>query len=180
MLKSDFGVRCRSGDLERLVRIDTVFCAGELGRRHGLDPHAVLAKVRDFYSSQTDVAEEPFDGSREVCDAMGNRGGINALVTHRDRESAVAMLRRFDMLDLFSVLLTPDDGFPPKPAPDSFDYVVEKESLDRRETLAVGDRNMDIEAALAAGILSAFFNPGGIVHPKADFSIRALREITKL
>lgn len=180
VLQSDFGVRYRPGDLERLVGIDTVFCAVELGRRHGLDPHAVLAKVRDFYSSQTEVGEEPFEGSTEVCEAIGKRGGINALVTHRERESAVAMLQRFDMLDLFSVVLTPDDGFPPKPAPDSFGYVVENASLDRRETLAVGDRDMDIEAALAAGILSAFFSPGGIVHPKADFNIRALGEIMKL
>jgi phosphoglycolate phosphatase-like HAD superfamily hydrolase len=180
VLQSDFGVQYSPEEIERLVMVDARHCVLDAGQKYGLDPDAVLSKVRDFYNSQTDVAELPYDGSREVCESIAQRGGINALVTHRERSSTIAMLERFRMLGLFSIILTADDGFAPKPAPDSFCYVVNSASLDQSETLAVGDRDLDIEAAIAAGIRCAFFNPEGKVHPKADVSIQTLREIKKL
>jgi phosphoglycolate phosphatase-like HAD superfamily hydrolase len=160
--------------------VDARHCALDVSQKYGPDPDTILSKVRDFYNSQTDVAELPYDGSREVCESIAQRGGINALVTHRERSSTIAMLTRFRMLELFTIILTADDGFAPKPAPDSFCYIVNSTSLEQNETLAVGDRDLDIEAAIAAGIRSAFFSPEGKVHPKADVSIQTLGEIMKL
>jgi phosphoglycolate phosphatase-like HAD superfamily hydrolase len=180
VLQSDFGVKYNPEEIKRLVMVDTRHCALDASQKYGLDPNAILSKVRDFYNSQTDVTEVPYDGSREVCESIAQRGGINAIVTHRERASTFAILTRFRMLELFSIILTADDGFAPKPAPDSFCYVVNSASLDQSAMLAVGDRDLDIEAAIAAGIRSAFFSPEGKVHPKADFSIQTLREIKKL
>ena len=180
VLQSDFGVQYSPEEIKRLVMVDARHCALDVSQKHGPDPDAILNKVRDFYNFQTDVAELPYDGSGEVCEFIAQRGGMNALVTHRERSSTIAMLARFRMLELFSLILTADDGFAPKPAPDSFCHVVNSASLDPSETLAVGDRDLDIEAAIAAGIRSAFFSPEGKVHPKADVSIQTLREIKKL
>jgi phosphoglycolate phosphatase-like HAD superfamily hydrolase len=82
--------------------VDARHCALDVSQKYGPDPDTILSKVRDFYNSQTDVAELPYDGSREVCESIAQRGGINALVTHRERSSTIAMLTRFRMLELFT------------------------------------------------------------------------------
>ena len=179
VLQSEFHLGYDPSVIERLVKVDTKHCASEIGQAHGISPLAILTKTREFYNSQAVVNEKPNDHAKKICEEITRRGS-NALVTHRDKDSTFEMLTRFNMEELFDIVITADDGFAPKPAPDSLRAVLRKASIPKSDTLGVGDRNLDVEAAICVGIRSAFFSPGGEKHPKADFNIRSLAEIREL
>ena len=66
------------------------------------------------------------------------------------------------MADLFSEIISHDDGYPRKPDPSAFLTLIDRHHLSRDETLAVGDRDLDILAAHAAGVSAAQYGAGPI------------------
>ena len=66
------------------------------------------------------------------------------------------------MAELVTDIISHDDGFPRKPDPSAFLTLIERHHLPRDESLAVGDRDIDILAAHAAGLSAAQFGTGSI------------------
>jgi phosphoglycolate phosphatase-like HAD superfamily hydrolase len=97
-----------------------------------------------------------------VCRLIHSRGGLNLIVTHRRRSGLDRLLTAHRMADLFSDIISHDDGFPRKPDPGAFLTLIARHDLPREETLAVGDRDIDIRAAHAAGLSAALFGTGSI------------------
>ena len=61
------------------------------------------------------------------------------------------------LTDYFTDITSNDDAYPRKPDPAAFVALIEKHQLPRAATLGVGDRDIDILAAQAAGLRAAFF-----------------------
>ena len=61
------------------------------------------------------------------------------------------------MTHYFTGCLTPEDGYPKKPHPDAFEAMLKIHNLQREETMAVGDRDIDVLAGQAAGIFTRLF-----------------------
>lgn len=123
----------------------------------------------------------PFDGAKFVCEKIIESGGKNFLYTHRRKSTAVAILDYYEMTGLFEGIYTIENGFKRKPNPEGFDYIIEKFFLLHKETLGVGDRVLDIEAARAAGIDTCFFNSGNSTEKvRANYIIDSLEELLKL
>ena len=68
------------------------------------------------------------------------------------------LLDAFDMRRFFSAWITADDEYPDKPDPTSFLAIMKAESLKPAETLAIGDRDIDILAGQAADLTTCLFN----------------------
>jgi len=116
-----------------------------------------------------------FSGATEVLDAIIAAGGKNFLVSHRDNQ-VLDILKQAKIADKFTEVVTKDNGFPRKPNPESFDYLIDKYHLDRALTATVGDRTIDIQAGTAAGISTIFFDPTH-PNPQATISITALTDL---
>jgi phosphoglycolate phosphatase-like HAD superfamily hydrolase len=114
-----------------------------------------------------------FDGAREVLAAVVRAGGRNFLVSHRDRQ-VLRLLEETGIAEFFTAVVTADDGFPRKPDPAALLHLVEK--YDLRDVVAIGDRPIDVEAAVAAGIDAIYFN-GGKPCRGAVQSISTLRDL---
>jgi HAD superfamily hydrolase (TIGR01509 family) len=80
------------------------------------------------------------------------------IVTHRHEVGMINLLKAHDMLNLFSGWVTADDNYAKKPDPAAFEATIKIHSLDREETLAVGDREIDILAGHAAGLKTCLFS----------------------
>jgi phosphoglycolate phosphatase-like HAD superfamily hydrolase len=69
--------------------------------------------------------------------------------------------------------VTHDDGYPRKPDPAAFVAALERHALPREGTMTVGDRDIDILAGQAAGVVTCLFGaPRDDVAPDliiADF-----------
>ncbi len=102
----------------------------------------------------------PFPHVEEVLKAAN----LNVIVTHKARESTYEILNYYDLKKYFTEIVTLDDGFRKKPAPDAYQYLHEKYHLD----LVIGDREIDLKPARELGIKTcAFQNP----DLEADFHL---------
>jgi phosphoglycolate phosphatase-like HAD superfamily hydrolase len=84
------------------------------------------------------------------------------------------------MEEYFDTIITNEDGFPNKPNPASFLHVIKECKVPIEKVIAIGDRDIDIQAAHAINVKSCYFNPNGKIHELADFNIKALIELKKI
>ncbi len=176
---ADFGAEIAAAEVERLVRVSFTHILATLQERFGFEPEAVSEHFFTLYLAMPPESQPPFPGARALCRAVVEHGGQNAIATHRRRDSMLRLLEAYGMRDLFCGFITLDDGLPRKPDPAPFRLLMERCGMDAADTLAVGDRDLDIEGAQAAGLRACFF--GDAPHrSRPDFEVRSLRALWPL
>lgn len=157
-----------------------------------------VSDTTEYFSRYTDTGKEfmdeyvarrraleaelsvPYPGMAELLRDITASGRSNYIFTHRG-STLVSMLERYSLSDLFVECVSSLNGFPRKPAPDGIDYLTQKYSLQKSETVIVGDRELDILSGKAAGIATiAFIDGTGADIEIADHkvnSVTALREL---
>ncbi len=168
--------------MERLAELarESLEGAGKvLAKENNLDVQAVLEVFHSAYAAIPPEMQPLFPYAREVCQHIVDCGGLNLLATHRGRVSTYRFLQAYDLLNLFTECVTHDEGFPAKPDPAMFEALIQNHSLPRDHTLAVGDRDLDLQAGAAAGIQTCAFGQGPFGLP-ADYHILGFQELLLL
>ncbi len=128
------------------------------------------------YENVTYAGQPPFPGGRAVCEYILSAGGKNVIVTHRGLQGTIGLLETHNMISLFAGWVTHADGHPRKPDPSAYRAAMRAHALRPDETMAVGDREIDILAGIAAGIRTCLFR-GEDTRTEADLSIREFDEL---
>jgi len=115
--------------------------------------------------------EYPFPQARDICLLIMKKSGKNFICTHRSRQSAFNLLETHKMRDLFCEFFSIEDGFHRKPDPEMFNVIIGKHNLILDEVLAVGDRELDVLAGKAAGMLTCLYGENNIETYGADLAI---------
>lgn len=166
-------------DVARLTRRSTGEAISTLSERFGIDPDAFEA-ANDALKQHWESHPAPaMPGAPALLRALIAAGGLNLVVTHRDRRSAEALL---DGLDLHvDDIISTEDGHPRKPDPEMYQVLLERHGLDPAECLAVGDRPIDADAAHAAGIRAVMLeSEDAPVDDDAEFSVERLDDLRGL
>lgn len=111
----------------------------------------------------------PFNGVRDVLE----RAHLNVIMTHKEREDVLSILKFHGFDHLFKDVVAGDDGFPRKPDSTSYKYLHEKYVID----LAIGDRELDILPAKELGIKTCLFQND---TKGADFYLNDYRDFDNL
>ncbi len=106
---------------------------------------------------------QPFNGAREVLNALKNSGQKLAAVTNRARASALPSLENAGLRDFFDVFVCPEDTLRTKPDPEHIHTALRALGREAENAWMVGDTAVDIEAAHAANVRSI-----GISHSKQE------------
>lgn len=173
---STLGFDIQEDELLKKAKVSLRSAAIGFAEALNIDISELMRKMVDYERS---VAEplEPYPGAREVCEAIVANGGRNFLYTHRNLGAREA-LEYSGMLHLFTDLVTSEDNFPNKPAPDAILSLIEKHGIDQARAVMVGDRNIDIEAGLNAGIEGCLFDAGGFYDDyEVKYRVHALSEM---
>lgn len=93
------------------------------------------------------------DGAREILAWTAEQGIQNFVFTHKS-DNAFQVLTDLGIIQHFTEILTSDSGFARKPSPEALLYLIDKYQLDKGTTYYIGDRLLDAEAAIHAGISS--------------------------
>lgn len=145
----------------QLTRQSTSHAITELAEEFDIDDSAFRA-ANDTLKQRWRLHPAPvMPGAVELMDKARAAGGLNVVVTHRDRSSADALVRALGLR--IDDMVSTSDGFPRKPAPDMYVSTFERRGLDVAECLAIGDRPLDAQAADAAGMASVL-----LASPYAD------------
>lgn len=161
-------------------------CIITLAEENGIDPRIVRTTYHEYAVLIRPETQPPFPGVVELCLRIIREGGCNLIYTHRERASLDRFLALYDMTRLFRDTLTTDEGVPRKPDPAGFLMLLERNRLDPARVMAVGDRDLDIQAGISAGIRTCLFAPedfpGGVPEPEsgADYVVRSYAELEAL
>jgi HAD superfamily hydrolase (TIGR01549 family) len=179
VLKKDYSINYGYKQAYSLAKSSITFCIESLADEFNIDREEFYENFKKRYFGEMTFEEKPFEGVEEVLEYVSARGG-NFLITHRGSESLNEFLIRNDFKKYFIEIVSSDANFPFKPDPASFNYIIDKYKLLKEETLGVGDRILDIEAANSAGIKSCFFDPGGSKIGVATYNISKMKDLLKI
>lgn len=123
----------------------------------------------------------PYTEIEAVLQALIASGADHYIYTHRDTKSLCYYLEKHGFTKYFAGMITSDDKFPSKPAPDALLALMERYGLERADCVMVGDREIDIGSGKAAGMAGCLFDERKL-SPKteADHVVTALSQIPLL
>ncbi|HFI0582814.1 TPA: HAD-IA family hydrolase [Streptococcus suis] len=140
--------------------------------KYGLDSDE-LNRVRATSLKEKNTQIPLMAGAREILDWTAEKGIQNFVYTHKS-DNAFQVLEDLGVDHYFTEILTSDSGFSRKPDPEALLYLIEKYDLDKSTTYYVGDRLLDVETALAAGIGSINLQIDGV---EGNIKIESLLQI---
>ena len=120
--------------------------------QYGLDSEE-LNRVRASSLKEKNTQIPLMDGAREILAWTAEQGIQNFVYTHKS-DNAFQVLADLEISQHFTEILTSDSGFARKPSPEALLYLIDKYQLDKANTYYVGDRLLDVETAIHAGISS--------------------------
>jgi phosphoglycolate phosphatase-like HAD superfamily hydrolase len=153
----DLGTSASLDWILTLSRVSLDHCFTMLTTTYAVPGEELEERFDQHYQRVTPADQPPFPGVVEVCSAIQARDGLNLIVTHRARAGLNRLLTIHQLTGYFSDIISNDDAYPRKPDPAAFVALIEKHHLPRAVTLGLGDRDIDVLAAQAAGLRAAFF-----------------------
>lgn len=141
-----------------LFKHSVFYTVSHYAARYGLATETLLAAYRRQHEAET--VFPPYEGLADCLARLHTAGCKHYLYTHRDR-LAIELMEKDDVWQFFSGGVTSDDGFPHKPAPDALLSLMKQHGLQPSNCIMIGDRGIDIESGLNAGIAGAVFDPEG-------------------
>ncbi|WP_105207527.1 HAD-IA family hydrolase [Streptococcus suis] len=128
--------------------------------KYGLDSDE-LNRVRATSLKEKNTQIPLMAGAREILDWTAEKGIQNFVYTHKS-DNAFQVLEDLGVHHHFTEILTSDSGFARKPSPEALLFLIEKYGLDKEKTYYIGDRLLDVETAVNAGIQSINLQIDGV------------------
>jgi phosphoglycolate phosphatase len=114
----------------------------------------IVAAVRDEYALRWKAKSRPYPGIPELLDACGERGIARAVLSNKPHEFTQRIMDEIFADWSFEVVAGAKPGVPLKPDPTAALKIAEELDLKPAEVLFLGDSDVDINTAKAAGMLA--------------------------
>ncbi|HEM4165726.1 TPA: HAD-IA family hydrolase [Streptococcus suis] len=143
--------------------------------KYGLDSDE-LNHVRATSLKEKNTQIPLMTGAVEILNWTAEQGIQNFVYTHKS-DNAFQILEDLGIRHHFTEILTSDSGFARKPSPEALLFLIEKYGLDRENTYYIGDRLLDVETAINAGIHSINLQIDGL---EKNWKIVSLLDIKQI
>lgn len=152
---------------------------GQLLKGLAKDLNCTYEELYTFYSRQQNQRNDqiilmPF--VTETLDWTQQKGIQNFIYTHKN-QTTFAVLEDLGISHYFTEVITSANGFERKPHPEGINYLLDKYHLDKDNTYYIGDRQLDVDVAINAGIHAI-----NLTQPESatNIAISDLSELSKL
>lgn len=153
------------------LRVAIEYCA----EQGGIEPDTAFETYRTWVREHPLPEAKPYPDAGAILAAFQASGGRNFVFTHRG-ESVHTYLAQQGWTSYFTEVVPFGPKFERKPSPSGNLYLIKSHELDLKKTLAVGDRELDILAAKAAGIDACLVSRTG-KETEADYQVCNLEEL---
>ncbi|MCO8240788.1 HAD-IA family hydrolase [Streptococcus suis] len=143
--------------------------------KYGLDSDE-LNRVRATSLKEKNTQIPLMTGAAEILDWTAQQGIQNFVYTHKS-DNAFQVLEELGIAHHFTEILTSDSGFARKPSPEALLFLIEKYGLDKENTYYIGDRLLDVETAINAGIHSINLQIDGVEQNWKIVSLLDIKQI---
>ncbi|MBQ8552147.1 MAG: HAD family hydrolase [Clostridia bacterium] len=111
----------------------------------------VFDEFRSYYAAHSDIKTCPYDGILDMLHELRKNGCRTAVLSNKP-DFAVQTLCKQYFDGLLDFAAGEKNGIPRKPAPDSVNAILSELSVDRQDTVYIGDSDVDIDTAKNAGM----------------------------
>jgi len=172
----DEGINENTENIMPLFKISESYAFEYYRNKYGLGKE--LKDRYDKYRKDTDLKSvKPFINVHSICKDIYLSKKNNYLYTHRG-ESAIDLLKSYDLYDYFSDFITRENNFKRKPDPEALLYLINKHDMTINEAIMIGDRDIDLLAGKNAGIKACFFdNEHSNKCDFADYTIYDMKQL---
>lgn len=174
----DLWTRYSKGEISRDYLIVERF-RRPLSFGQGLEPTAdYCLKVSDIFLDYCSSKPGLVDGAQELVEYLKLCGYRMHMCSNGFHEVQYKKLRACGLTEYFDTVILSEDAGYNKPAPQFFDYALQKSGADRNSTLMIGDNfQTDILGAKRSGIAVAYFNrfPKYPAAEQVDYEVTSLR-----
>ncbi|HEL2456361.1 TPA: HAD-IA family hydrolase [Streptococcus suis] len=143
--------------------------------KYGLDSDE-LNHVRATSLKEKNTQIPLMTGAVEILNWTAEQGIQNFVYTHKS-DNAFQVLEDLGIRHHFTEILTSDSGFARKPSPEALLFLIEKYGLDKESTYYIGDRLLDVETAINAGIRSINLQINGVEQNWKIVSLLDIKQI---
>ncbi len=149
----------------------------------GLNSHKQAEIVREYFELLPEEEERSarlFPGMKENIFYLKNEGFNVALVTNKEKILVMRSLKKFEIFDLFDVIVTLDDVEKPKPEAEPIELALRSMKAQKGKSVMIGDSVFDVEAAKNAGIMSCVIDWQNNYPPKGtlpDFLFENINDL---
>ncbi|MDX8405462.1 MAG: HAD-IA family hydrolase [Mariprofundus sp.] len=135
---------------------------------------ALYHAFADIYEQHPADHSKPFPGVMTVLDSLKARGIPCSVVTAKPAKARVKVLDALGLTPYLTLALSPEDGFPKKPAPDMLVECCRAMAVKPAETVMVGDTRFDVEAGFNAACHTVAFAEHGYQDVPAEYAERVI------
>ncbi|GBD98316.1 phosphoglycolate phosphatase [bacterium BMS3Abin07] len=138
----------------------------------------ILSRFLEYYSSHLVDNTKPYPFVKDTLDNL--KTFTKAVISNKRECLSKEILQRLDLLEYFDTVLGGDSTEERKPSPVPIVYLLNKLSISPEMTVMAGDSNIDIKAAINAGIRSIGVTYGYKPEESlkdADFLIDDIRKL---
>lgn len=168
-------------EVAALTRVATSHAMAELEARFPVTAEGLTEAYAELKTQWRTTPPPVMDGARELMAAVRESGGLNIIVTHRDRPSAEDLLQATG-LHADDLICAPD-GYRRKPDSQMYELALARHRLAASDVLAVGDREIDAAGAKAAGMATVLLRTPGITtgaDTVSDYQVERLVHVLDL
>jgi phosphoglycolate phosphatase len=146
---------------------------------HPADLEQAVSRMKTHYDAHLHDRTVLYPGVGQGLADLHAAGHVLALVSNKVVAACEAILRHFEVLPLFALVLGGDSLPNLKPHPEPLLETMRRTGFDASRTWMIGDHVTDLEAARAAGVPSAFVTYG-IGHPGVESATRRFDSFAEL
>jgi len=139
------------------------------------DTMALYHAFADIYEQHPADFGGPFPGVMQVLDTLKAKGIPMSCVTAKPAKARIKVLDALGLTSYLSLALSPEDGFPKKPAADMLVECCRVMGVEPKDTVMVGDTRFDIEAGFNAKCLKVCYCEHGYQALPEEFEGKVMR-----
>ena len=148
------------------------------------DVNEAVKTYREFNLKYHDERISSYKGAKELLSILKNRGFKLAIVTSKNRSTALRALELLGLIDYFDSFVTSDDVDIHKPDPEPVLKACELLEISPKEAIMIGDSIYDIMSGRDAGsktcgVLYSFMKKE-LLEVNADYYIEDLLELINI
>jgi len=134
------------------------------------DTMALYHAFADLYEQHPADEGKMLPGVKETLDTLKAKGYKMCIVTAKPAKARVKVTKALGLDDYMTLCLSPEDGFPKKPARDMLDECCRVMGVANANTVMVGDTRFDVEAGFAAECHTVCFAEHGYQDVPAEYA----------
>ena len=152
-----FGYDCQPQEAMKLLLENLTVACNRYAEEFSIDFLQLKKQVDVRWKKRfSQLESKPMADIEKVLKKICAEGKKNYIFTNRNYAETVAPLKAYGLAGFFEDIIGQDsEGFAWKPAPDALIYLMEKHSLEAKETVMIGDRLCDLESGRSAGTKTA-------------------------